>query len=109
MVQAVTTLAEPDNGRTIELRVGDALVLQLYENAATGYRWSFESLDRKVVTVRGEAYVRRSEAVGGGGHMQWTLTVMASGTTQIKLKRWRQWEGDVSIQDRFAVTLTVRP
>ncbi len=109
MAQAVTTLTELDNGKTVELRVGDTFALHLYENAATGYRWSFDDLDRKVVTALEEAYVRRSEAVGSGGHMQWTLAAGASGTTQIKLKRWRQWEGDASIQERFAVTLIVRP
>ncbi len=109
MAQAVTTLAEPDNGKTVELRVGDTFALHLYENGATGYRWSFDDLDKKVITVNEEGFIGRSEAVGGGGHMQWTLAARASGTTQLKLKRWRQWEGDASIQERFAVTLIVRP
>lgn len=104
----VTTLTQADNGKTVQLRVGDTLALHLHENAATGYRWAFDDLDGKLVDVK-EAYVARSEAVGGGGTMQWTLEAKAPGTTQIRLKRWRRWEGDSSTKERFSVTLIIGP
>lgn len=37
-----------------------------------------------------------------------TLSVAAAGTTAIALKRWRPWEGDASILNRFTVTVDVR-
>ena len=109
MGQAVMTQGDADDGRTVELRVGDTLALQLYENASTGYRWSFEDLDEKIVSAREDGYVRRREAVGGGGTMQWTLEAKAAGTAQIKLRLWRRWEGDASIQKRYALTLIIGP
>jgi hypothetical protein len=33
----------------------------------------------------------------------------ASGRTRLALKRWRHWEGDASIVERFAVTLDIKP
>lgn len=106
--QATTTLTEADNGSSVEVHVGETVVLRLHENAATGYRWTFEDLDTSVVSVRGDKYLQRTEAVGSGGDTLWTLGATAPGKTQVKLKLWRRWEGDSSIQKRFAVTLVIR-
>lgn len=107
MGQAVTTLDDADDGRTVELRVGDRLTLQLDENASTGYRWSFEGLDERIVGVREDGYVHRPEAIGSSGAMKWTLEARAAGTTQAKLRLWRRWEGDSSVRKRYAVTLVI--
>ena len=109
MGQAVMTLGETDNARTVEVHLGDEVVLRLYENASTGYSWSFDDLDGKILTARDDGYGRQPEAVGGGGMRQWTLQTKAAGTTQIKLKLWRRWEGDASIQKRYSVTLVIGP
>jgi len=90
------------------MRVGDRVALQLYENAATGYRWSLENVDNKLVFVHEDGDVRRTQGVGGGSTVQWTLEAKATSTTKINLKRWRRWEGEVSVQERFAVTLIIR-
>jgi inhibitor of cysteine peptidase len=109
MAQAVAIFTEADNGKSVELRVGDSVALRLYENAATGYRWSFEQLDPAAVDAREDGYTRQSDAIGSGGDMQWTLEAKAPATTQVKLKLWRSWEGDASVQKRFALTLRIRP
>jgi hypothetical protein len=31
------------------------------------------------------------------------------GRTRLALKRWRHWEGDTSIVERFSVTLDIKP
>lgn len=108
MNESVETLTAADNGKTVELRVGDVLALRLRENAATGYRWSMDNLDDKLVTLSEERFVPESQAVGSGGDVQWTLKANAPGLTQVRLKRWRQWEGEASIQERFAVNLRIR-
>jgi inhibitor of cysteine peptidase len=107
MGQAVTVLGDADDGRRVELRVGDRLTLRLDENASTGYRWSFEGLDERLVGVREEGYVRQPDAVGSGGAAQWTLEARAAGTAQVKLRLWRRWEGDASVRKRYTVTLVI--
>ena len=38
-------VTEVDNGTTVEVHVGETLVLRLPENATTGYRWAIEALN----------------------------------------------------------------
>ena len=49
-----------------------------------------------------------SGAVGSGGETSWSITPTAQGTSEVKLKLWRQWEGDRSIRKRFAVRLSAK-
>ena len=109
MPQPSTALTEADDGKSVGVHVGETVALRLHENASTGYRWAFDNLDTNVVGVSEGKYVPRTAAVGSGGDMQWILEPRAPGTTQVKLKLLRPWEGDSSIQKRFAVTLVIRP
>ncbi len=59
--------------------------------------------------MREEEFISRSDSVGRGGRHKWTLATVAAGRTELKLKRWREWEGDASIQERIAITLIVEP
>lgn len=106
MSQVIT---ETNNGKTIELHVGDEVTLRLPENASTGYRWALEDVGADLVDVQEGKYISLSNAVGSGGEMQWLVRAKAAGSTQIKLKRWRQWEGEKSIIERFSVTLKIMP
>lgn len=108
MAEPVATLTEADDGKAVDLRVGERVTLHLYENAATGYRWAFDALDAKAIGVHDEGPVRRPEAVGSGGGAQWTLEAKAPGTAEVRLKLWRAWEGDASVQKRFTLTLRIR-
>lgn len=38
----------------------------------------------------------------------WTLRARASSRTRVGLKRWRHWEGDKLVVERFAITLQVK-
>ena len=104
-----SVLTAGDNGRTIELPVGGQVALHLPENATTGYRWAIDSADANFVDVKQGQYVSTSEAVGGGGEAQWLITAKAPGETRIKLKRWRQWEGESSVVERYEFTLRISP
>ena len=114
MPKASSSIAiiETDDGKNIDAKVGDTLALRLHENASTGYRWAFDALDEAKIELVKSGYAREGDAktavVGSGGDMTWTLKAKSKGTTQIKLKLWRSFEGDKSIQKRFAVTLKIR-
>lgn len=102
-------LTEADNGKTIELPVGDEVVLLLPENAATGYRWAVDAPDGNLVEVKEGEYLATSDAVGSGGEARWIVRAKAAGATQVKLKRWRHWEGERSVVERFEFTLRIVP
>jgi inhibitor of cysteine peptidase len=104
-----SVLTSADNGKTIDLRVGAEAALRLAENPSTGFRWGVDAADASVAAIKEEAYGATSKAVGGGGQAQWLIKAKAVGTTTIKLKRWREWEGDGSVVERFEITLRVSP
>lgn len=98
-----------DAGATFSLKVGETLVLELPEMPSSGYRWSFDRLDETRVVVVHSAYRGKDDRAGAGGVATWTLRASAPGKALVKLKRWRQWEGDRSIVERFSAHLDIGP
>jgi len=100
-------LTEQNDGQTIDIHLGQSLVVSLPENATTGYRWAIDHVDTAIVEVREGEPQYGSGAIGSGGRAQWVFAPKAPGTTSIALKRWRHWEGDRSIVERFRIELRV--
>jgi inhibitor of cysteine peptidase len=86
--------------------VGDTVELRLPENPSTGYRWAIDALDETHVAIGETGFHGRTD-VGGGGEAYWRLRAVGAGQTAITLKRWRPFEGDRSIVERFAITLRI--
>ena len=102
-------LTSADNGRTIELHVGGEAALRLPENPSTGYRWAVDAADPNLVQIEERGRLATSDKIGAGGEAQWLIKAIAPGATEIKLKRWRQWEGERSVVERFEIKLRVAP
>jgi inhibitor of cysteine peptidase len=107
--EVASILTSADNGRTIELHVGDEAALRLPENPSTGYRWAVDVADPNLVRIEERGYLATSERIGAAGEAQWLIKAKAPGATTIKLKRWRQWEGERSVVERFEIKLRVSP
>ena len=90
-------LGEADDGKTVRLQVHDQLAIDLHENATTGYRWAFDATDPAIATVHETAF----SGTSGTG--------VAPGETRLRGKRWRHWEGEGSVKQRYAVTVQVQP
>jgi len=104
----VKTLTRDDGGSRIELRVGDIVMVRLAENPSTGFVWSRESAGGDALRlVRSEYVVAVDARVGGGGQRSFSFQAVGTGTVELRLKLWREWEGDKSIVDRFAATVRV--
>jgi inhibitor of cysteine peptidase len=100
-------ISSSQNGQTVSIDVGDIMELRLPENASTGYRWALDALDAARVTIV-ETGFRDRGGVGSGGDAYWRLRATGHGNTAVNLKRWRPFEGDRSIVERFAITLQIR-
>ena len=105
----LTVLTSADNGKTVDLRVGDEATLRLPENPSTGYRWAVDTTDPNLIDLRQGNYVSSSNATGGGGEVEWLIKAKAAGAAEVKFKRWRPWEGDSSVVERYAITLRISP
>ena len=101
------TLTKDDNGKTIQSHVGDTVVVQLDENATTGYTWAVNKPDASVLPLQNSTYTPAGNAPGQGGQRQITFVAKNPGTVQLQFKYWRSFVGDSSIVDRYSVTVEV--
>jgi inhibitor of cysteine peptidase len=101
----MVTLTDQDNGRSLPVHVGDVIEVQLAENATTGYRWAPDDYDAKVLELAGAAADYPKAGVGAGGKAIFRYRVVGVGSGKLSLKYWRQFEGERSINKRFAVTV----
>jgi inhibitor of cysteine peptidase len=106
---ATITLTRAEDGKSIEVQVGDLIIVSLDENPTTGFRWAVDKSDEDVAALLSSEYAAApGSKVGRGGRRVVTFQVRKAGISTIQLKRWRAWEGDSSITQRFSVTLRVR-
>ena len=102
------TLTEADKGKTIDVQQGTEVLIRLNENPTTGYRWAIDQSDDTVLPLQGSNFASSpSAAVGAGGTRLFTFTANQPGTVHLQLKRWREWQGDSSIIERYDVTIQV--
>jgi inhibitor of cysteine peptidase len=104
------TLTQSDNGSTIHVRPRDRIVIRLPENPTTGYRWAPEAGDDRVVSlISSEFAPPTGSGAGAGGAVSLAFEARAPGEGSIRLKRWREWEGDFSVRERYAIDVVVDP
>ncbi len=101
------TLSNADNGKTITLKPGQTLTLQLTENPTTGYRWSIVPFNDQLLKLTDDRFdLPNSSAMGSGGQRILTFKATRAGQVNLTLNQKREWED--SALDTFNVTLEVR-
>jgi inhibitor of cysteine peptidase len=99
------TLTRADDGRTVDLRPGDVVVIHLEENPTTGYQWTVQPGGHQVMALESSDYVRSPGAgVGGGGERVLTFKAVEAGTEAVGLQLSRGWQSQNAIPETFAVT-----
>jgi inhibitor of cysteine peptidase len=106
---AEVAVTPADSRRVVAVKVGDTISVRLPENPTTGYSWAIDSIDAQRLEADAPAYQGEGAGLGTGGAKTWRFVARAPGRTRLGLKRWRHWEGDASIVERFAVTLDIKP
>lgn len=107
-VDAMQSLTEADNERTVDLRVGESVRLTLPENATTGYRWTVDHFDREVVDPAGSEPHYAGGAVGAAGQVTFDFKAKQAGSGEVALKYWRHFEGEGSVVKRFRFRLNAK-
>lgn len=103
------TLTAADAGVSRDAAVGQKVVLQLNENPTTGYRWALDATPPKAIENLVSQYVATpGGAIGGGGKREFSFTTSAPGEIHLRLKLWREWQGEDSATQRYEFTLKVR-
>jgi predicted secreted protein len=108
-VRRIITLTESDHDRTVSVHCGDVVEVRLPEKPATGFRWAVERIGNKSVALESENFAAPPARAGAGqgGMRIFRFSAGSPGSARVKLKRWREWEGERSTAARFEVTLQV--
>ena len=99
-----------DNGREVQLKKGQPLVVTLEANPTTGYTWEVaEPLDEQVLRQAGEPEFKpESDLAGAGGVQILRFEAVNAGQTALKLAYRRSWEKDVEPLNTFSIQVVVR-
>jgi predicted secreted protein len=109
-------LTMDDNGKTVDLQVGQSATITLEGNPTTGYEWSVASFDNPGVLKSGFGgiYISHADAsdsepprVGVGGTYSWTYQAVQAGKATVSLAYARSWETDTPAAKTFDVTFIV--
>lgn len=100
---------QQDNGKLIRLILGKKLSIRLPENCSTGYRWTLEPLIPKNILRLEEKSLKGKvpPLPGASGIRKWVFGAAEIGKAQINLRKWRVWEGEKSIKERFNIQVEV--
>ena len=87
-------LTQATNPASVELHIGDRLIVDLAENGATGYVWSTDNEVPVLAFQERKAQGSGSQAIGAGRTITFTWTARAMGEGQLRLKLSRSWENE---------------
>lgn len=95
------------NGQTVNVRVGDEVVIQLPAQMGTGYSWQLRARDAKVAVPEGEPELKSTpgQAPGAAEQQLFRFKIQAPGSTTVQLQYVRPWEKNQPPQKTFQVTL----
>jgi inhibitor of cysteine peptidase len=90
----------------VEVSAGTAITVRLPENPGTGYRWTVETAAG--LEVAGDRFVEAGAGIGSAGTRELRFRVARVGSFDIRMKYWREWEGERSVDRRFSVKVVVK-
>ena len=96
--------------RILNVPLDGLIRIELKENPTTGYRWQIDEIDSDAIKqVETSFRLSPGVGIGGGGTRILRLRAANSGEYRVRLKLWREWEGDRSIQERVDLEVRVYP
>ena len=106
---AEVIIGPEDNGKTVEVNIGDTLHVGLPSNPSTGYTWEVAEIDEKVLGQVGEVeFEPESDLLGAPGKQILYFKAVGMGQTPLKLIYRRPWEKGVEPAETFSIQVVVR-
>ncbi len=103
-------LTAADNGKTIRVKMGGHVSIELEGNPSTGYTWEAKDLDASMLQQVGDVEFKSSNPglIGSGGSLTLTFKTLKTGTTILNLVYHRPWETEVKPEATFSATIMVK-
>jgi len=101
------------NGKKIELKVGDEIQIELEGIGSTGYWWYFDKLDDDLFELISEdrrvIAGEREDVAGRPVIGIWKLRMKRPGSSIIRMKYYRVWEGGDKAINQFEIGVNINP
>jgi len=101
-------ITQTENGKSVQAHSGNTIVIQLDENASTGYTWAVSKTDATILTLQTSTYTASGNVPGRGGTRVFTFLAKKPGTVHLQLKYWRSFVGDSSVTERYSATIEIQ-
>lgn len=101
---------QEDNGKTVEARVNDLVIISLAENPTTGYAWDVQTTDG--LTLKSDEFKRPFSyppKMGAGGVRTWDYVVTGAGTQEFSATYHPAWMPAEDNDLRYDLTFEVQP
>jgi len=99
---------ESANGKTISLKVGQKLFINLVENPSTGYKWLMQGFEPSVLEDLETVYDKPvTPAVGEGTTVTYIFKGKGAGKSSIKFIYQRPWAETLPPEKKFSLTVNV--
>jgi len=104
----VIRLNDADNGRKLELREGQEIVVSLESNPTTGYIWEISNIGDGIIAQVGKTtYESKSDLLGAGGIQVFRFKAKGAGQVDLNFVYHRPWEKNVKPVRTFSLKITV--
>jgi inhibitor of cysteine peptidase len=99
-----------DNGKELNVKVGQQIVVVLEGNPTTGYTWEADGLDKSMFQQIGSTKFKSSNPglAGAGGTLTLVFKTLKAGTTSLRLIYHRTWELGVKPLRSFKTNIVVK-
>jgi inhibitor of cysteine peptidase len=103
------SLTESSAQSTVNLMLGDDLVITLTGNPTTGYIWEKVKGSKKMLQQQGDyQYTKSGSKLGAGGIFIFSFKAIAPGTAKLRLIYRRPFEKNVKPLRTYDVTVIIR-
>lgn len=104
-------LTQADNGKTVQVANGGALVVALTSNPSTGYGWVIVDPEPAILELDGEPKFvpagSTTQVVGAPGTEVFTFRAVEKGESTLKMEYRRSFEPNQAPADSFSIEVKV--
>jgi inhibitor of cysteine peptidase len=111
---APVTLTMEDNGKNIDLGIGETINVELKDIGTTGYAWYTDGLYETYLKLISEEVKdispenpEKGPVLGAPKMKIWTFKAIAPGDMSLRLLQYRAWEGKEKAINKFEVKLHI--
>lgn len=105
---AAITVTETQHDETVQLKIGDRLVVKLPAQMGTGYGWQRAGKDSDVLAFVDSKIIEAPSATPGGRELQaFTFRARKKGAAALEFHYRRPWEKSVPPEKTFRIKVTV--